>query len=105
MINNPLQPLLNSLPAPFRNRYFLALIIFFGLMIFVDKHDILTQWRLQKMVNKMKEDKEYYNKKIEEAEQDRLDMEVNKERMARERYYMKKNNEDVYIITEEKEKQ
>lgn len=103
MANNPLQALWSQLPAPFRNRYFLSLTLFVALLVFFDKHDVLTQWRLHRMVDKLEADKEYYAKKIEEAKLERLDMDANKERFARERYYMKKGNEDVYIIVEEDE--
>ena len=91
--NNPFQPLLDRVPAPFRNRYFLALVIFVGWLIFFDKHDVLTQWKLQRTVNKLEQDKTYYSKEIRRAEQKRLDLEVNKEKYAREQYYMKKDNE------------
>ena len=101
--NNPLQPLLDQLPKPLRNKYFLVLVVFFTWMFFVDKHDIMTVIGLQQTVNKLEEDKTYYSKKLEEAKQERLDLEVNKEKFARERYYMQKSNEDVYIIVEEEE--
>lgn len=99
--NNPIQAILEQLPAPLRNKYFVVLIFFFGWMIFFDKHDLLTQWRLQRSVNKLQEDIDYYNVKIEEAKQERYDLEINKEKFARERYYMKKTDEDVFIIVEE----
>lgn len=51
----------------------------------------------------MKQEKEEYTEKIEQAKKERLDLEVNKEKFAREKYYMKKNNEDVFIIEENKE--
>lgn len=103
MQNNPLQPLLDQLPKPLRNRYFLVLVVFFVWMFFVDKHDVMTVVSLQGTVNKLEEDKTYYSKKLEEAKQERLDLEVNKEKFARERYYMQKSNEDVYIIVEEED--
>ena len=37
----------------------------------------------------------------EEVKQDKKDIENDKEKFAREHYYMKKDNEDVYIIVEE----
>jgi cell division protein FtsB len=85
-------------PAPLRNRYFLAIAIFFAWMIFLDKHDILTQWRLQRTVDKLQEDKAFYSQEIEQAEQERLELDINDEKFARERYYMKKSDEDVFII-------
>jgi len=100
---NPLQPLLELIPAPLRNKYFIVLALFFGWMIFFDKHDFLTVWRLQRTVDKLELDKEYYSKKIEESERERADLEENKEKFAREKYYMKKSDEDVFIIVEEED--
>ncbi|MCP3931005.1 MAG: hypothetical protein GY705_18125 [Bacteroidetes bacterium] len=102
MRRNPLQPILDRIPAPLRNRYFLAMVLFFAWMIFFDRHDVLTQWRLQKTLDKLKGDKTYYQEKIEEAEVEERDLEENKEKFAREKYYMKKKNEDVYIIEDSK---
>ena len=103
-INNPLQPLLERLPKPLRNKYFLVLAVFAAWMVFFDKHDVITQWRLQRTVDKLEEDKAFYTQKIKEAEQTRLDLEANREEFARERYYMKESDEDVFVIVKEKEK-
>ncbi len=99
--NNFFQQLLEQIPAPLRNKYYLILVLFFGWMIFFDRHDLLTQFRLQKAVNKMEQDKELYLERIEKAKQERLDLEANKEKFAREQYHMKKAGEEVFIIVEE----
>lgn len=91
------------LPAPLRNRYFLALALFFAYMIFFDRHDLLTQIQLQRMVNKLQDDRTYYEEKIEEEKREKQDMDVNQERFARERYFMQRADEDVYIIVDEEE--
>ena len=100
---NPLQVLLEEIPAFLRNKYILALILFFGWMLFFDKHDVITQWRLQRTVNRLEEDKAFYREKIEEAKKERLEIEINKEKLARERYFMKKDGEDVFIIVDEED--
>ncbi|HMQ46539.1 MAG TPA: septum formation initiator family protein [Saprospiraceae bacterium] len=102
-IKNPFQPLLDQLPAPMRNRYFLVLVLFFAWMIFFDRHDFLTQWQLNRSVNRLEKEKEELSGQIKEAKQERLDLEVHKEKFAREQYYMKKNNEEVFIIPDEAE--
>ncbi len=99
--SNPFQPILDSVPAPMRNIYFLSLALFFFYMIFVDRHDFLTQWRLQQSLNKLERDKVYYEDKIIEVEKDRRDIERNKEKFAREHYYLNKKGEDVFIIEKE----
>ncbi len=96
-----IKDLWNKLPVPIRNKYFLTSVVFIGFMVFFDRHDVLTNFRLQKTVNKLENDKVFYEDQIEAAKQERLDMEVNKERFARESYFMQRNNEDVFIITEE----
>lgn len=96
-----LKGLWNKLPAPLRNRYFITAVLFVAFMIFFDRHDVFTNFRLQRTVNKLEDDRLFYQEKIEEAKQERLDMDVNKERFARESYFMQRNNEDVFIITEE----
>ena len=98
--NNPFKPIIKQIPAPLRNKYFLVLTIFIAWMIFFDKHDMLTQWQLQQTLNKMEEDKNYYDEKIRETWQDKQDLESNKEKFAREHYNLQKDNEDVFIIVE-----
>ncbi len=99
-MNRLFQPLLELAPPALRNRYALVLVFFVFWMLFMDKHDVLTQWRLQRTLNKLEEEKAYYHQRIEQAERDRLNLESNGEKFARERYYMKKQGEDVFIIEE-----
>lgn len=103
MANNSFQAIKEQIPAPLRNKYFLVLVLFFAWMIFLDRHDLITQWRLQNTVDKLEEDKAFYSEKIEEAEQERLDLDINDEKFAREQYYMKKSDEDVFIIVEKED--
>jgi len=95
---NMLPPLLQKALKPFRNRFFLILVLFTFWMVFFDKHDVITQFRLQRTVNQLESDKVEYREKIKQAQQDRLDLDQNKEKFAREQYYMKKNDEDVFVI-------
>jgi len=101
--NNPFKPIIKQIPAPLRNKYFILLAVFITWMIFFDKHDFLTQWRLQQTLNKMEEDRTYYDEKIQETWQDKQDNENDPEKYAREHYYLQKDNEDVFIIVDEKE--
>ena len=81
--NNPFKPIIKAIPAPLRNIYFWSLAIFFAWMIFFDRHDVLTQWKLQNTLSRLQEDKVYYNEKIEEVKQDKFDIERDKEKFAR----------------------
>ena len=101
--NNPFKPLIRQIPAPLRNRYFLVLTFFFAWLIFFDKHNFWTQYQLQQSLNKLKADKVFYEQKIEEVKQETEDITRNQEKFAREKYYMKKQNEDVFVIVKEEE--
>ena len=98
---NPLQLLRDQLPRPLRNRYVLSLIVFFIWMTFADTHNFFVQWRLQRTVDKLQEDIAAYKAKVRAAEVARYDMEINREKFAREKYFMKKANEDVFIVIPE----
>ena len=95
---NPFSSIMNTIPAPMRNRYFLVLALFFAWMIFFDRHDLLTQWKLSKSVEKLERDKAYYTDKIVETKKNKKEIESNREKFAREKYFMHKANEDVFII-------
>ncbi len=70
-------------------------------MIFFDKHNVLTQWSLQKSLNKLQQDKLHYEEKLAKAKVDKDDILKNKEKFAREHFYMQEADEDVFIIVEE----
>ncbi len=99
---NPWQALWQRLPAPLQNRYYLILLVFFFILIFLDKHSLWTQWRLQRAKQRLEADRAMYEQKIKEARDEAEDFELTKEKFAREHYYMKRPNEDVYIIKEDK---
>jgi cell division protein DivIC len=98
--NNPFKPILNMIPAPMRNRYFMVLALSAAWIIFFDKHDVITQWKLSRSLKELEVDKSYYQAQIEQVKKDKEDLETNKEKFAREHYFMKKDNEDVFIFVE-----
>ncbi len=87
---NPFKPLLDKIPAPFRNKFFVTLILFAAWMVFFDSHNITTQFKLTQSLNNLKFEKEKYVDLIKNVKIDRLDLEKNKEKYAREHYYMQK---------------
>ena len=99
---NPFKPLVNKLPEGFRNRIFIILAVFFLWILFFDKANVFTQIRLARTVSRLQTDKVYYQNQIKEVEAQRLDMESNTEKFARERYFMKTNDEDVFVIDKKK---
>ncbi len=103
-IINPFKPLINRLPKGIRNRYYLVLIVFVLFMLLFDKADFWTQYKLQRSIKNLEKDKIFYNNKLIEVQQERIDMDNNKEKFAREHYYMKAADEDVFVIEKENTK-
>jgi cell division protein FtsB len=95
---NPFKPLVNRLPQGFRNRVFIILAVFSIWMLVFDKASVYTQYKLSRTVGKLQNDKIYYQNQIKEVDAQRLDMDNNTEKFARERYFMKTNDEDVFVI-------
>ncbi len=100
ILNNPLKPIFDLIPAPFKNKYFLVLIFFSMWMIFFDKHGLYDNWGLSQKVSQMEADRDFYIEQIEKVKEDRRDLQLNIEKYAREHYFMKKDNEDVFIFEE-----
>ncbi len=98
--------LFNQIPPLLRNKYILAVAVFAVWMVFFDDRDIITtHFRYKKELNDLKHSKEYYEEKIAETrtELDKLQNDpLLLEKYARERYRMKRDDEDLYIISESK---
>jgi cell division protein FtsB len=85
----------------FKNKYYVSLLAFLVWMLLFDRNDIFSQYKHISELNKLKENKEYYKKDIAIINNDIKDLSTNQlllEKFAREKYLMKKDNEDVYVI-------
>lgn len=84
----------------FTNTYILVLTIFAIWMLFFDTNSFLIHRELQQEINKLEEQKEYLRKEIEKDKKQLNELKDPKalEKYAREKYYMKKENEEVFLI-------
>ena len=80
------------------NKYTISAFLFFAWLLFFDNHNLITQWQLRKTVNELEQSKEEFDNLLVSARLEKEDLEKNKERYAREKYFMHKADEDVYII-------
>lgn len=89
-----------------KNKYFLAIAAFAIWMTFFDKNDMLSQYEYRTEVNKLQTEKDFYTKEITSVKKDLKELDSNlntAEKFAREKYFMKKDNEDVFVIVKEEE--
>src|ERR1035437_10079077 len=88
-----------------RNKYLLTIIGLAVWVAFFDKNDLRTQYEFRKDVKQLEEERNYYAKEISGITS--LIKELNSnpktlEKFAREKYLMKRDNEDIFVIVEEK---
>lgn len=98
---------MNRLLNLFRNKYFIAAAAFVVWMLFFDKNDMLSQYEYRSEVNKLQEEKDFYEKETAHVKKDLNELNTNlntAEKFAREKYFMKKDNEDVFVIIKESPK-
>ncbi len=71
-------------------------------MFFIDRNDVPTQWKRVKEFGTLKQSEINMDKQISETKQELELLKTNSftlEKYAREKYMMKKDNEDLYIIS------
>lgn len=84
----------------FSNKYVLLSLIFAGWMIFLDSNSWLIHHELDQELEELEENKAYYqneianDKSIIEQLQDSMEI----EKFARQKYFMKRADEDIFII-------
>lgn len=96
--------MLKKLPRIFRNFYVVTGLIFLVWMSFLDENDFMTRHRLNAKLESLEDEKAFYEQKIEEVKKDRDELIGNPElleKYAREKYLMKKPQEDLFIVTRE----
>ena len=85
--------------------YLITFIVFLVWIFFIDKFDIITQIKMNKEFKQLKQQQEFYKEEIEKDSTKIYNLNNNpeeQERFARERFLMKKENEDLFIIREKK---
>lgn len=96
--------LYQRIPPLLRNKYVLTTLGFIIWLLFFDRHDIISQIKLRKELHKLEEEKAFYVKEIEKDTKNLNELLTNPktlEKFAREKYLMKKDNEDIFVIVNE----
>lgn len=91
-----------------KNKYFVVSLAFLVWMVFFDKNDLFSQYQYHQQLSKLKHERDFYQKETAKVNQDLDELTSNKEKLekfAREKYLMKKANEDVFVIVKDKKAQ
>ncbi len=93
-----------KLPAYTRNFYFATSAIFLAWMLLFDTNDLVSQFKLWRQTVELETQKDHYVREVVKVKKERQELMGSPqllEKFARERYLMKKNTEDVFVIVEE----
>jgi len=84
----------------FKNIFVIILVVFTIWMLFFDSNSYLIHRELNKEMDDLEAEKQYYKNEIEKDKKAILELSTEEgiEKLAREKYYMKKDSEEIYII-------
>ncbi len=85
------------------NKYILTLVGFIIWIGFFDRNDLITTWSYQHKLNVLKKEQINFEDEISRNKSDLNNLRTNHdnlEKYAREQYFLKKDNEDVFLIVE-----
>ena len=96
-----IQKIIQKIPKQLRNKYSIAIFLFIIWIVFFDNYNLIKQYKIKKNIKELEENKLFYSNEIEKDSieyKELLNNEEERERFAREKFLMKKENEDIYII-------
>lgn len=100
-----LQKKITKLPWWVTNPFCISVVFFLVWIFFIDNNNLLNQYRKHRELSELLEKKNFYVQQIKKTDQDLFELKNNpatQEKFAREHYWMKRDNEDVFVIVHEK---
>jgi cell division protein FtsB len=91
-----------------KNKFFLVTIAFVAWLLFLDKNDLYSQYTKHNQVVEMQKQRDFLLKQTTQVSQELDELNSNPqklEKFAREKYLMKKDNEDVFVIVHKKKEE
>ncbi|MEZ4685726.1 MAG: hypothetical protein R3B47_06570 [Bacteroidia bacterium] len=84
------------------SRYLLVLVLAGVWIVFFDRYNVISQQKMQNQITELEQDKAFYEKALrtELRGSQAFEHPDDLERFAREHYFMKKKNEEVFLVEE-----
>jgi len=93
---------MKKLKKIFTNKYLITGIAFAVWIMFFDRNDVILQLKRIRDLNRLQQSEEVMAQKISDTKRELKQLKTNPETLekyAREKYLMKKDNEDLFIVT------
>ena len=97
--------LFSRLPSWITNKYLVAGAAFAVFLVFFDDRDLVSNFRHTRELKQLEISREYYQAEIAKTRQELKQLRTDAallEKYAREKYLMKRDNEDIFIVREPK---
>lgn len=98
------KPILKHVLPLILNKYFISVLAVVVWVTFFDKDDLFSQYELTRKLKQLKTEEKYYQTEIEKNKDDMNELRTNPanlEKFAREKYLMKKDNEEIFVIVKD----
>lgn len=83
----------------------ITVVVFIVWISFFDQNNFFTQYDFIKELNSLEKDKSFFMEELKQTRQELNDLTTNPvtlEKFAREKYFMKKDNEEIFVFEQEK---
>lgn len=105
LVSTPMKQLLNKIPPRLRNRYAATAMGLLAWVVLFDRNDAWTTWKNRRELGRMNEQKEFYHAEITRTKEQLRELSSDRallEKFAREKYLMKRDNEDIFVLVAQK---
>ena len=95
--------LLTHLPPWLKNKFFISTVAFIAWICFFDERDVFTMNKYRHELDGLQKSKRYYTEQIAKEKTELENLRYNPaalEKYAREKYYMKRDGEDLFLVPE-----
>ena len=102
-IRNPMSKLMTLWKYIRRHKYLITVLAFLVIIVFLDENSLIQRAQHRQEINDLTTEIEKYRKQYEDDTERLKELTTNPEaleKIAREKYYMKKPNEDIFIFEE-----
>jgi cell division protein DivIC len=95
----------SRIPDWLKNKYMITIVVFVVWLAFFDQNNFITQYDFIKELKSLEKDKAFFIEELNKTRQELNDLTTNPvtlEKFAREKYFMKKDNEEIFVFEQEK---
>lgn len=89
----------NKTPKFLRNKWGLSFMILFVWVLFFEDINLIALFKTKSKINRLKKEWVFKENRIKEAEEKKALILSNPEKYARETFWMKRENEEIFLIS------